>query len=44
MTAGEGGGGAGDSVDFDKSHSQDETKLPNFSSNLPRGPLTFQGV
>ena len=35
--------GWGNSVDFDKSHSQDETELPNFSSNLPHGPLTFQG-
>lgn len=34
----------GDSVDFGhKSHSQDETQLPNFSSRLPHGPLTFQG-
>ncbi len=26
-----------------KSHSHDETQLPNFSSDLPHGPLTFQG-
>lgn len=30
-------------MDFDKSHSRDEAQLPNFSSNVPCGPLTFQG-
>lgn len=32
---------SGGSVDFDKSHSQDETQLPNFSSNIPPWPINF---
>lgn len=30
-------------MDFDKSYSQDETQLPNFSANVLHEPLTFQG-